>query len=349
MASLLMLGLLFVYSSSAVYSSQVYQDQMFLFRRQSYAVFLGVLIWMMLSRLSWVFLKKQFFWTSCVLVCCLILTLIPNPLQHKVGGASRWLHVSGMSFQPGECLKVSCLFLFAEFFGDSKKRYHLVLAFLSLVLFLFQPDFGSFVLLASIGLAGVFVRKDWFHSFLFLLVMVFSSFVFLVLLFPYRLSRFKSFLNPFADPLGKGFQVLQSLIACARGGLIGDGIGNSYQKLFFLPEAHNDFILSVIFEETGLIGSMLIWSVFCLLFYVLFLMLFRLSTESFWFVFFPFVFLFLEVFLHFSVVIGALPTKGLSLPFVSCGGTAIVSHCALLGLLSSLLRFEAKHQCEKDL
>lgn len=342
MLSLMSLGTVFVYSASAIYAGQVYGDQLFLFKKHLLSLLLGLFVWLISFSFPWPFLRRLGIWGFGVCSFLLFFTLMPSPFRHKVGGASRWLSLGHWTLQPGEFLKVFALFFFHKLFMKKWHWFSLLWLFLFFTGFLLQPDFGSFAIFLFLLLVGLFVRaQDLFFFWSGLLTSI-GLLAFLVFRFPYRLSRVQAFWDPFSDPRGKGFQILQSLMAFSQGGWIGQGIGNSDQKLFFLPEAHNDFILAVIAEEMGLVGVFLIWSLFALIFLVLFFSLLNVSKDFFWFLFFVFAFFFLEVFFHFSVVVGAVPPKGLPLPFISFGGSSLIAHCFLFGALSSLLRWSEK-------
>ena len=271
-------------------------------------------------------------------VLALVLTLIPE-FSVSVGGSSRWLETPfGLRIQPSEWFKISSPFALIYFMALKEKwplhshLYYLTIGFSVLIpvlILINQPDFGSVVLFLC-----------WIFSVFFIMGLkwryVFGSLVFgvlvlgaLIFMRDYRISRLEAFLNPWEDPLGKGFQIIQSLLSFHSGGFLGQGLGQGQSKLFFLPEAHTDFTLAVLGEEMGFIGFLFVFLVYFSLGFFGMKACFRTKDLSQKITVFSMVFLFLiSTVVHFGVNLGLLPPTGLVLPFLSYGGNGLV--CTLL-------------------
>ena len=270
------LGLVQVYSSSFLFAADHYDNGLFFFKKQLLFSVFGWIGFLTLALTPWKYNRHlgMFLWFFAVLA--LVLTLIPH-IGVSVGGSRRWIHLPfSFRFQPSELLKVTTPFLLAWLLV-LKERWPLqnilfwlisffALAFPIMILIL-QPDFGTVILLFSLLFALIFILGlPWLYFFI---GFVFSSGLFYYLLTSqaYRFARWEAFLNPWNDPSGKGFQVIQSLLGIHSGGLFGVGLGKGQSKLFFLPEAHTDFTLSVFAEETGFLGLIVLFSVYAFLIY----------------------------------------------------------------------------------
>jgi cell division protein FtsW len=270
-----------------------------------------------------------------------VATFVPG-LGVKAGGASRWLQLPfGVRFEPSEVLKFSFTLLFASLLarqenilGQFKWWGLMLLVCLPLVLVLRQPDFGSFAIIVCVGVGLLFAfGLKWRYILTSLMVMI-PAFYLLVMRVSYRRARVLAFLDPWSDPEQKGFQVIQSMLSFHSGGVTGAGLGQGQGKLFFLPEAHTDFTLAVLGEEMGFIGFLLVLALYG---YVA-LRGFQIASQcessyrkalalgiSMTFA--------LSVFINAGVVMGLLPTKGLTLPFLSYGGSSLLTLCFMFGLL----------------
>lgn len=279
----------------------------------------------------------------------LVIVLIPG-VGARVGGAQRWLRLGLFNVQPGEIAKFGMI-LFSSYQLSRPElnllnpkqglTYPLIAPAIAVLLLLLQPDFGTCVMiLLSVGVLmfmGGVTKKYLFG----LSLLGFISGLILVLSTSYRRARLMTFLDPWRDPTGKGFQVLQSMLGVYQGGIFGTGLGNSKEKLFYLPEAHNDFIFAVIGEELGLMGVMLV--VCCYLFFIYRgLKVAQVRYRDYQDVFGSLVAagitlsLGLQAFINISVVLGLVPTKGLTLPFISYGGSALFINLFEIGILLSL-------------
>lgn len=342
--ALLGFGLIQVYSSSYIFAYEKHGDGFYFFMRQLAFVVVGlaalVSIWKMPPR--WV--EKWGVYLAPIAIIALFLTIVPG-IGVKVGGAKRWLPgIMGVRIEPCEIYKIALPFLLATFFAydqDKLGRWKWVVRVTALgaplLVFMLQPDFGSFTMCLLVIATVVFVFGfPWKY----LAAVVLASaplFYFLVISVPYRRARISAFIDPWQDPTGKGFQVIQSMLTFHSGGLGGAGLGDGQGKLFFLPEAHTDFTLAVLGEETGFIGFLILMCAYGYL--VLRGLQISNRVES---TFLRVLSLGLtvcfaySVFINVGVVLGLLPTKGLTLPFLSYGGASLVMSCVLFGILLNI-------------
>jgi cell division protein FtsW len=340
------LGLVQVYSSSFIFATETYGDGLYFFRKQlifAVAFLCGLLLTSSLSwknsyRLGWVL------WGAAIL--CVIGTFVPG-VGIRVGGAHRWLLLpGGFRFEPGELLKVSYPFVISALIADYAKGeidrqwfLRFAGAALPLVLLLSQPDFGSFVIIVGL-LFSLFVAFGLRWRFLFAgAAVAIPTLAYLVLSTPYRRMRVETFMNPWADPAERGFQVIQSMLSFYSGGITGVGLGQGQGKLFFLPEAHTDFTLAVLGEEMGFVGFFILMMVYGFLVFRGFQITLHLKRyrERALALSFSLLLAF-SVFINVGVALGLLPTKGLTLPLISYGGSSLLCTGLLIGWLLNLER-----------
>ena len=332
------LGLVQVYSSSFIFATETFEEGLLFFKKQCLFTFFGLIGLFIFLNLSWSKIRFIGIGLWFFSVIGLVLTLIPE-LSVEVGGSRRWLTGPfGFRFQPSEWFRSASPFAFIYFMALKEKwpfhpnLYWLMTAFsfgLPLLVLYLQPDFGSIVLFLSLIFALLFILNlEWKYVF----ASLFSGVILLSLLIlaqPYRMDRIRAFLDPWQDPLGTGFQVIQSRLGFYSGGFFGQGLGQGQGKLFFLPEAHTDFTLAVLGEEMGFIGFLLILFIYGYLGFYGMKVVFRTEDLSKRIIAFSMMFLFLtSTLVHFGVNLGLLPPTGLVLPFLSYGGNALV--CTLL-------------------
>jgi cell division protein FtsW len=275
----------------------------------------------------------------------LCVVLVPG-LGHVVNGSRRWLHVGGLNFQVSEAARVLALIYIASYAVRYQEdlrsgfsglaRPLTLLAGISLLLLL-EPDFGAACVLFVTGFGILFLAGAQWRWILAMLLAASSSMTLLVMFSPYRLRRMLTFMDPWADPYHSGFQLTQSLIAIGRGGLFGVGLGASVQKLFYLPEAHTDFLFAVLAEELGLLGVALTLGLFLALAWRALVIARRahdagLKFQSYLASGFG-LWLGVQAFINVGVNMGVLPTKGLTLPFMSYGRSSLIVTLAWLGIL----------------
>ena len=347
--SLSFFGLLMIYESSSIYALGNFSDPAYFFKRQIVFLLVSILAFFLTLLIDVGFLKKYNKEMMLVTIIGLILVVI---FGKKVSGAKRWFSFGGINFQPSELLKISFLIYCADYCQRKKALLKsvrsglfplgIVLASICFLVIL-QPDLGTAVFWLMWTIIFLFLFRARIKHLIFtILCGAFVSF-FLVRFHPYRLRRITSYLNPFADPKGAGFQLIQSQIAYGAGGIFGLGLGQGRQKLFFLPAAHTDFLFSIIAEEFGLIGSMGLLAVFIFIFHKMYFLAKTINDEFKSAIAWGIVFIFfLEVFINIGISCGLFPTKGLPLPFMSYGGSSLVFHYILLGLFMNVSRKEKK-------
>lgn len=339
--ALIGIGLVQVYSSSFIFAIESYGDGLFFFKKQ--VLFAAISFCVLIATIHTPFhYFQKYGWLLWVfaggMVCA---TFIPG-IGVRVGGAIRWIQLPlGIRFEPGELLKIAFSLLFASlicrrenFLGNLKWPMVVLLVAGPLLLLLKQPDFGSFaiILMVAIGLLFAFGLR-WKYIIAGFTV-VLPAVYFLVMAVPYRRARVLAFLDPWSDPASRGFQVIQSMLSFHSGGLTGAGIGQGQGKLFFLPEAHTDFTLAVFGEEMGFVGFIVILALYG--FVVLRGVQIAVSIQDNFkkaMVLGLTLSFALSVFINAGVVMGLLPTKGLTLPFLSYGGSSLVVFCFMFGLI----------------
>jgi len=343
--ALTLFGFLMVYESSSIYAFKLTCDAAFFLKKQLIFFFVGLVLFFCTLFLDMDFLKRH---VKELLIGTILLLIMVACLGVKSGGAKRWLTFAGFNIQPSEILKISFLLYCADYCSRKKWAIRdaksgllplgLVLGVIC-VLLLIQPDLGAAIFLVSWSIFFLFFFKAKNKHLTLIMLLGFVAAFFLIKFYPYRFRRIIAYFNPFAYSSGSGFQLVQSQIAYGVGGIWGVGLGESIQKLSFLPAAHTDFIFSIIAEEFGLCGSLILISVFFLLFHKMFIIA-KGVNDNFkkgilWGTIFIF---FLEVVINIGVSCGLLPTKGLSLPFISYGGSNLVVHYILLGLFFNASR-----------
>jgi cell division protein FtsW len=338
------LGLVQVYSSSYIFATETYGDGLFFFRKQTMFALAAMIALALAFWVPWSLSRAVGLMLWFVAVICVVATFIPG-LGVKVGGAHRWLSLPlGFRFEPGELLRVTYPFalapLIAAYARDEVDRnwwWRFLGVMTPLGLVYMQPDFGTFVIIAALtgslflafGLRWRYIFAGIVVSFPILAYMVASS--------PYRRLRIEAFLNPWGDPSEKGFQVIQSLLSFYSGGVTGVGLGQGQGKLFFLPEAHTDFTLAVLGEEMGFVGFFILLMVYGFLVFRGFQIALHLKKHRERALALSFALLLVfAVFINVGVALGMLPTKGLTLPLLSYGGSSLVATGLMFGWLLNL-------------
>jgi len=339
---LVAIGVVMVYSSSGIYAEKMFGDSAYFLKRQ--LAFAGIgLAGLVLSMLLSLEKLKKYARAGFILALLLLVLVIATPLGREVGGAKRWLRAGIFSFQPVEFAKVMLVVYLADLISKKGKRLKeflygflpcmLVLGIV-LLLLLLQPDLGMAILIAVVAGLMFLISGIKLRYLTGVILGGLPLIYYMIFRVDYRRKRILAFLNPWADERGAGFQIIQSWIALASGGLFGLGLGQSRQKLFYLPESHTDFIFSIIGEELGLLGTASILILFILLVWQGAKVAFNSPDAFSHLLCFGLVsMLGLEAIINIGVATGALPTKGLPLPFVSYGGSSLVFHLIAIGLL----------------
>lgn len=350
MLLLLAFGSLMIYSSTSVITPLLAKKnitEFYYFKRHILTMVLGSLVLLFTYSLKPAVLKRfslPLLVFSFVLLCAVFLPHIGV----TAGGARRWIRLWPTTFQPSELVKLAMVIFLARYmsspgyntesFGSFAKPI-LIMAVFQLV-FLKQPDFGSTMSLAFLTFTMLFIsgmRLRYIASVLVLALPV----VYKLVMEPYRLRRITSFLDPWKDPLGSGFQLVQSFISLGSGGIAGLGLGESKQKLSFLPASHTDFIFCLVGEELGLIGASVLIALFIFLF-IKGISIASRSKDKFvcYLAYGLTLMISLQALINFAVVTGLVPTKGLPLPFMSYGGSALLVNMAAVGLLLRISKGE---------
>ncbi len=354
---LLSFGLLMVGSASMVISDKIYHYPFHYLLRQAVYICLGVMSAWVMTRIPLRILERSSRHLMLVGMLFLLLVLIPG-VGHLVNGSRRWLNLGLVSLQVSEFVKLASILYLSSYLSrysnairDSLWAFVKPMLVLMLVgvLLLLEPDFGALTVITIIFLALLFVAGARLLPFSLMLFLVLGIMGSLAVLSPYRLLRVTTFLHPWSHAYSSGYQLTQSLIAFVRGGVLGVGLGNSIQKLHYLPEAHSDFIFAVIAEELGFIGEICL----VLLFVFLVCKLIALTRKARdanqlfaqYVTFGVAVWMSAQALINIGVTAGILPTKGLTLPFISYGGSSILVSCITVGIL---LRVAYELTCSAD-
>ncbi|MFK8010470.1 MAG: putative lipid II flippase FtsW [Marinicellaceae bacterium] len=342
---LVCIGIVMVASSSLAIAEKYNQDAFYYVKRHLLYIGIGTILSCIVLAIKMDWMQQLSRILIVVAIILLIIVLIPG-IGVKINGARRWINLGLARFQVVEAVKLAMIVYIAgyivrhkqglqhKFFGVIKP---LLLAVVLAVLLLLQPDFGSAVLLLTITLFMVYIAGARYRDLTILGLLSSSSMAIIAIAEPYRLQRLKGFINPWDDPFDGGFQLVQALIAIGSGKISGIGIGGSVQKLFYLPEAHTDFIFSVFAEEMGFIGVLVLIALYIVLIYRIFSISKTALNNGKEFAAYSCagigVWIALQSFLSMGVNLGLLPTKGLTLPLISSGGSAIMMSLLSLAIV----------------
>lgn len=341
-ALLVIFGLIFIYSSSSIFALEKCGSAQYFVKKQLIGLLLGITALFILKSIPLRVYRKLaplFFFGTLLLTA---LTFIPQ-LTVRIHGSSRWLSLLGITFQPSELLKVSFIPYIAYFL--EKKKFELssffngYLPFLVIVgmtsgLLLLQPDFGQAVTLGITAFILFFILHTNMKHILYTLIPLIPAVILMVFLKPYRFQRILTFLDPWKDPQGAGFQIIQSLIAIGSGNVAGVGIAQSRQKYFYLPMQHTDFIFSIIAEETGFLGASIVIILYILFLYGGIRLAWHLKSTFAMLTTLGYVILIsLQAIINLFVATGLMPTKGIGLPFISYGNSALVASLCMVGII----------------
>lgn len=342
---ILLLGLVMMTSASISIADKQVEDPLYFLGRQLTGVGFGVVaaaIAMMIPTTVWEKLAMPLLLVAFIF---LLLVLIPG-IGHEVNGSRRWLRAGVMNFQASELARVLLLIYLSSYVvrrqGELKEELRGFLKPLGILmgaaaLLLMEPDFGAATVLVATGLGVLFLAGVKLRHFFALVALAAAGMAVIAVTSAYRLKRLTAFMDPWADPFNSGFQLTQSLIAIGRGELFGVGLGSSVQKLFYLPEAHTDFVFAVLAEELGLVGVIATLALFVVLVWRSF-HISRLAAEA-GLAFQAYcaaafgIWLALQTFINIGVNMGILPTKGLTLPLMSYGGSSVMVTLGWLGFL----------------
>jgi cell division protein FtsW len=347
MLLLMSIGLLMMTSASVEIANGLYGDPFFFLKRQVFFTVLAIAIGLgtlLVPVRFWYRISPLLLIASYVL---LALVLVPG-IGHEVNGSSRWINLGFYNLQPSEMAKLFMVFYFAAYLERRREEVigswtgflkPMLLLAAAIVLLHFEPDHGAMVIMIGTSFSMIFLAGARLHRFALVLALCLAAVAALAIMKPYVLDRFESFMNPWAAEYvyGEGYQLTQALIAFGRGGWFGEGLGNSIQKLYFLPEAHTDFVLAIVAEEFGLIGVSVVIGLFIALIAQAFVIGKRVEAKGDLFpayVAYGIAMLFAcQTLINVGVNIGLLPTKGLTLPFLSYGGNSLLVSCFMVAIL----------------
>ena len=346
-AILVAIGIVMIYSASSIYAYSSIGDSLYFLNRHLLYLLLGIVMMFVAMTIDLDMLKKFAKPMALVAILLLVLVLVPH-IGRETGGAKRWFKMGPFSFQPSEFAKIAMIIYIADFVSRKGpliksfwKSYLPAVMVLGAVvgLVLLEPDLGTAITVTLVAFIVLYVSGArpiyMWASFLASLPILY----FLLFRVAYRRKRLMVFMNPWADRRGAGFQIIQSFVALGSGGPFGVGLGQSRQKLFYLPASHTDFIFSIIGEELGFIGVAAIIALFFLFVWQGMKVAFKaldsferslaLGIVS---------MIALEAIINIGVTAGALPTKGLPLPFISYGGSGLIFHLAAVGILLNIAK-----------
>lgn len=338
------IGLLMVYSASRIWAQYKFDDSLYFIKRQGIFVFLGLVCMYFFSRIDYHLYQKHCLKILSVSFLLMILVLIPG-IGVVRGGSRSWFNLGLFALQPSEIFKIALIIYVSDYislhYHQMKKIKYclkpLMVTLLGFLLIMLQPDFGSGVVMCCSIIVMIIVTPFPFRYFMVLGGLGVAGIVGMILTASYRMKRILAFLDPFQDPLGSGFQMIQSLYAIAPGGLLGVGFDNSIQKHFYLPEPQTDFIFAIYLEEFGLIGGI----VLILLYASLFIHCLNLSKKvddifgSFMMIGIISM-IGIQTFINLGVVVGLFPVTGVTLPLMSYGGTSIIVTLIEIGILLNI-------------
>ncbi len=338
-------GLVMIYSSSYVWAEFKFNNPYKYVISQGIFFIIGIFVMLIVSKINYNFYKEK---SNLILLGCfilLVLVLIPG-IGVVRNGSRSWFGLGPFGIQPSELSKIGLVIFVSKYLSrnDREKRVtkNFVLPILGMIILFFglimlEPDFGTGMIIVMSLIALIFITGTDVSIFVKLGLVGLLGIVGLIIVAPYRLKRITSFLNPWSDPLGSGFQIIQSLYAIGPGGLLGFGFLNSRQKHFYLPEPQTDFIFSIISEEFGFLGIFIVTTLFLLIFYRCIKI--SLETEDLFAKYLSFGLSFMLIFqtlLNLMVVVGIVPVTGVTLPFISYGGSSLLVSMTMIGIILNI-------------
>ncbi len=338
-------GLLMIYSSSNIWAEYKYNDPYKYLKSQAIFIIIGYILMIIISKFPYQNYKKlaNIIFLTCTIM--LILVLIPG-IGTVRNGSRSWFGIGSLGLQPSEFAKLGLIIFTSKYLTNNTKELKNikkgVLPILGVLLLIFglimlEPDFGTGVVIIMTIIVLLFISGVKMNFFIKIGILGLIGIIVLILIAPYRLERIISFINPWTDPLGSGFQIIQSLYAIGPGGLLGLGFGNSIQKHFYLPEPQTDFIFAIISEEFGFLGVLIISTLFITIIYSGLKISMRCQDNFGKFLAFGITFgLAFQTILNLMVVVGLLPVTGVTLPFLSYGGSSLLISLINIGILLNI-------------
>jgi cell division protein FtsW len=338
-------GIVMVYSASSALALKKFGTSYYFLKKQSIFALLGIVVMVVSCHIPYRMLRSLTY-PLLILAMVFLTVILISGFGYSAGGAKRWFRIAGFTFQPSEFARFALVIYLAYSMSRKMDRIkefnvgflpHVLVLSLFTVLIMLQPDFGSVVIFGAITWIMLFVGGVRITYLLGSMVLLLPAVYYMMAGADYRIGRIMSFINPWQYSGDKGYQVVHSLLAFGTGGIWGAGIGKGYQKLFYLPEPHTDFIFSVIGEEMGLIGVLIILGLYTLILWRG-ISIARNSQDAFG----SFIAvglttaMGLQICVNMGVALGLLPTKGLTLPFLSYGGTSLLMNMVSVGVLMNI-------------
>ena len=333
-----------IYSSSSIWAAYKFNDSFKYLKNQLMFLIIGLVLMYVISKIDYMNYKNKanIIFFGCFLL--LILVLIPG-IGSVRNGSRSWFGIGGFGIQPSEFMKLSLIIFTAKYLEKIKKINFIAIIPIFIVtllvfgIIMLQPDFGTGTIIVITIISLLFISGLNMSFFVKGGIIGIIGVIILILIAPYRMDRITSFINPWNDPLGTGFQIIQSLYAIGPGGLLGMGLGGSIQKHFYLPEPQTDFIFSIISEELGFLGIIVVTTLFITIIYRGIKI--SLNSKDLFSKYLAFGITFslaFQTILNLSVVIGLIPVTGVTLPFLSYGGSSLLITLCSIGILLNISR-----------
>lgn len=340
-------GLIMITSSSYVWASYKFNDPYKFMKSQLLFLVIGIIMMILISKINYKFYYKKCNKIFFSIFFLLILVLIPG-IGTVRNGSRSWFGIGSLGIQPSEFMKVALIIFVSKYLVKNRKSINeikrglipiLLVIFITFGIIMLQPDFGTGIILIMISFSLLFIGNVNVKFFIGLGILGLLGITGLIIVAPYRLQRILSFINPWSDPLGSGFQIIQSLYAIGPGGLFGFGLGNSRQKHFYLPEPQTDFIFSIISEEFGFLGCIIVVTLFISI--IICGIIVSRKCEDLFGKYLAFGITFwigFQAILNLMVVVGLIPVTGVTLPFLSYGGSSLIVLLSSIGIVLNVSR-----------
>ena len=343
--AIIIFGIIMIYSASSIWAEYKYQDSFKFVKAQSAFFLLGLLCIFIISKLDINILYKKA--NLILLICFILLVLVLIPGIGSIRNGSRsWFGIGSLGIQPSEFAKLGLIIYVAKYLANNRKFIKdvkkgvlpiLLVIGVFFVLIMLEPDFGTAMVIVLTLVVMIFISGVKLSFFIKVGLLGLLGIVGLIIIAPYRMERIVSFLNPWVDPLGSGYQIIQSLYAIGPGGLLGQGFLNSHQKQFYLPEPQTDFIFSIISEEFGFLGILIVTSFIAFIFYRIIKIALKENNLFKKYLAFGLGFgIIIQSLLNIAVVIGLIPVTGVTLPFLSYGGSSLLISMISIGIILNI-------------
>lgn len=343
--AIIIFGIIMIYSASSIWAEYKYQDPFKFVKAQSAFFLLGLLCFFIISKLDINILYKKA--NLILLICFILLVLVLIPGIGSIRNGSRsWFGIGSLGIQPSEFAKLGLIIYVAKYLANNRKIIKdvkkgvlpiLLVIGVFFVLIMLEPDFGTAMVIVLTLVVMIFISGVKLSFFIKVGLLGLLGIVGLIIIAPYRMERIVSFLNPWVDPLGSGYQIIQSLYAIGPGGLLGQGFLNSHQKQFYLPEPQTDFIFSIISEEFGFLGILIVTSFIAFIFYRIINIALKENNLFKKYLAFGLGFgIIIQSLLNIAVVIGLIPVTGVTLPFLSYGGSSLLISMISIGIILNI-------------